>query len=208
MAADTSLQTDDHPSPPSADINGQLAAILDQLQSLSTRIERLEDKLLLVSDVDKYQQLQTYLANGQFKEADGETARLILDTLGKDNESVTPDNMLGFPCNVLRVIDRLWRYYSGDRFGLSVQLNLYLSVGGSIDTLRTQDAKIIEKFGEQVGWRKNGEWQASNYQEWDFSLQAPRGCFPAGWWKSPYGLKMVAYCFMRLLACDLTDVGS
>ncbi|MFN9318845.1 MAG: GUN4 domain-containing protein, partial [Microcystis sp.] len=26
---------------------------------------------------------------------------------------------------------------------------------------------------------------------------------PALWWKSPYGLKMVTFCFTRLIECDL-----
>jgi hypothetical protein len=186
------------------EIANQLSQIQEQLHTLTQRIDRLEDKILLVSDVDRYQQLQTYLASQRFREADAENHRLILDTLSTDSDSLTPDDMSRFPCSVFKVLDRLWRHYSGDRFGFSIQLQAYMNVGGSIDTLRTQDSEVIQKFAEQVGWYKEGAWQGSKYEDWDFSSQAPRGCFPALWWKSPYGFKMVSYCFMRLLSCELT----
>ncbi|EAZ88965.1 GUN4 domain-containing protein [Crocosphaera chwakensis] len=185
--------------------NPDLSVILSEVQLLKEKVLYLEEKLKLVSDIHRYSQLQEFLKAGKFKEADQETSRVILDAVNRSREDLTPNDMKQLPCNILQVIDRLWRDYSSDRFGFSVQLRLYLEVGGSLDTLRSQNVNILEKYGDRVGWRKNGQWQGNNYHNWDFSLSAPQGAFPAIWWKSPYGFKMATFCFMRLIECELVQ---
>lgn len=187
----------------SQETNSDLSEILTELQSLKEKVTYLEEKLKLVSDIDRYSQLQDFLKAGKFKEADQQTTKVILDAVNRSRDDLTPDDMKKLPCNILQVIDRLWRDYSGDRFGFSVQLRLYLEVGGSLDTLRSQNVDILGKYGDRVSWRKNGQWQGNNYDNWDFTLSAPVGCFPATWWKSPYGFKMATFCFMRLIECEL-----
>ena len=181
-----------------------LAEILSELHSLRNKVTNLEEKLKLVSDINRYSQLQEFLKAGNFKEADQETSRVILDAVNRSRDDLTPNDMKQLPCTILQVIDKLWRDYSSDRFGFSIQLRLYTEVGGSLDTLRAQNMGILEKYGDRVGRRKNGKWQGDNYPNWDFSLSAPEGSFPAIWWKSPYGFKMATFCFMRLIECDLT----
>ncbi|ACK68012.1 GUN4 domain protein [Rippkaea orientalis PCC 8801] len=185
------------------DINSKLAEILTQVQTLNKRVSYLEETIKLLSDVDRYGNLQQLLIAGKFKEADEETTRVILEAVNRTRDNLKPDDMSKFPCSTLRVIDRLWCDYSQNRFGLSIQLSIYLEIGGNLDTLRSQDVAMLEKYGDRVGWRKNGQWQGDNYPNWDFSLSAPIGCFPAIWWKSPYGLKMANFCFMRLISCNL-----
>lgn len=187
------------------EINPDLSEILGELQFLKDKVAKLEEKLKLVSDIDRYSQLQEFLKARNFKEADLETSRVILDAVNRSRDDLTPNDMKQLPCNILQVIDRLWRDYSGDRFGLSIQLRLYIEVGGSLDTLRAQNMSILEKYGDRVGWRKNGQWQGDNYPNWDFSVSAPEGSFPAIWWKSPYGFKMATFCFMRLIECELVQ---
>ncbi len=182
-----------------------LAEILSEIKSLKDKVTNLEEKLKLVSDINRYSQLQEFLKAGKFKEADQETSRVILDAVNRSRDDLTPNDMKQLPCTILQVIDKLWRDYSNDRFGLSIQLRLYMEVGGSIETLRAQNMGILEKYGDRVGWRKNGKWEGGNYDNWDFSLSAPEGSFPAIWWKSPYGFKMATFCFMRLIECDLTN---
>jgi hypothetical protein len=58
-------------------------------------------------------------------------------------------------------------------------------------------------FAQQVGWLVEGKLRFEDYDHWDFSLNAPAGIFPAIWWKSPYGLKMVTFFFIRLLDCRI-----
>jgi hypothetical protein len=188
-----------------SDLNTQLADILAQLKSLSERVTLIEARQMLVPDIERYGQLQQLLVNGNFKEADEATSQVILETAARTRDTLTPEDMMQIPCNVLRVIDRLWTNYSGDRFGFSTQLKLYHAVGGSINTLRTQDVDTIRKFGDIVGWRANDAWRMEDYEHWNFSLSAPEGCFPALWWKSPYGLKMATFCFTRLLECNLLE---
>ena len=182
-----------------------LAEILNEVKLLKDKVTNLEEKLKLVSDINRYSQLQEYLKAGKFKEADQETSRVILDAVNRSRDDLTPNDMKQLPCTILQVIDKLWRDYSNDRFGLSIQLSLYMEVGGSIATLRAQNMGILEKYGDRVGWRKNGKWEGGNYDNWDLSLSAPEGTFPALWWKSPYGFKMATFCFMRLIECDLTN---
>ncbi len=185
------------------EVNPQLTEILAQIQSLSARVSQVEEQLMLVTDITRYIGLQEFLSQGNFKDADLETTRVILETIGRNRDNLTPEDMSRFPCAVLQVVDRLWQHYSNHRFGFSVQLKIYQDVGGNPDTLRAQSMEMIQKFGEQLGWRVEGEWRMNDYDQWDFSLSAPMGCFPANWWRSPYGLKMVTFCFLRLIECDL-----
>ncbi|MDV2999017.1 MAG: hypothetical protein N5P05_000623 [Chroococcopsis gigantea SAG 12.99] len=186
--------------------NTQLADVLRELQFLKDKVADIEGKLMLVPDIERYGKLQQALSIGDLKGADLQTTAVILETAGKNRETLTPEDMSTFPCNVLMVIDRLWKTYSHDRFGFSVQLALYQSAGGSINSLRRQDMEVLRKFGEQVGWRENEEWVIrSTYDTWDFSLSRSPGSFPAAWWDSPYGVKMVTFCFLRLLECNLTQ---
>lgn len=188
---------------PETSTEERLASALQQIQSLSERLTVVEERLMLVTDIDKYQALQINLKRGNFQAADRETSDVILATAAKDRDSLTPEDILKIPCGVFQVIDRLWTTYSKGRFGFSVQLSLYLEGGGSIDTLRTQDSQLISKFCDRVSWYAGGKSRAESYPDWDFSLAAAPGCFPAIWWKSPYGLKMATYCFMRLLTCGI-----
>lgn len=189
------------------DYSERIAALeqkIQGLEKLADRIELLEDKMALVTDIDRYEKLQELLAAKEFKAADLETSKLILGlTRHDDMDNVTPNDVKKLPCNALRVIDRLWLNNSDNRFGYSVQTGIYLSVGGNAATLQTQDVETFQKYGDLVGWRVNNQWQGNNYNNWNFSLTAPRGCFPADSWKSAYGLKMATYFLTRLLECEL-----
>ena len=72
---------------------------------------------MLVPDIERYGKLQQFLAEGNFREADAETLRVILETAGRTRDTLTPEDMMRFPVNVIRVLDRLWKNYSGDHFG-------------------------------------------------------------------------------------------
>lgn len=171
-------------------------------QGLTERIARLEDVLPLITDVERYQTLQMLLKTGKLREADEETVNLILQEAGTPNrDDLPPDAVKLFPCSVLRVIDRLWTTYTGGRFGFSVQLKLYQEVGGNLETAIAQDATILRKLGDRVGWRENDQWQTLD--QVGHNLNDPVGCYPIVWWNSPYGTKMVNYFMIRLLTCEL-----
>jgi hypothetical protein len=194
-------------SEPEIDYNDRLTQLeekIKEITQLEQRIKKLEDRLTLVTDIDRYQKLQEFLEAKQFKAADLETKNLILAITGhRDMDDVTPVDIKQISCDSLRVIDRLWLNNSEQRFGYSVQLGIYLSLGGNAGTLQTQDIEIFQKYGDAVSWRVNNQWEINNYDNWDFSLEAPRGCFPAVSWQSAYGLKMATNFLTRLLECEL-----
>ncbi|MBW4463165.1 MAG: GUN4 domain-containing protein [Nodosilinea sp. WJT8-NPBG4] len=171
-------------------------------QGITERVARLEDALTLVTDVERYQPLQRLLKTGKLREADEETVRVILQEAGTpDREDLTPDAVRLFSCNVLRVVDRLWTTYTGGRFGFSVQLQIYQSVGGTLETALIQDTVILNRLAEQVGWRQDDQWKTIDQARHD--LDDPVGCYPIVWWDSPYGSKMVNYFLSRLFTCQL-----
>ncbi|WP_013323085.1 GUN4 domain-containing protein [Gloeothece verrucosa] len=174
-----------------------------QLEKIQESINKIESNFTLIEDIDRYSPLRNLLSVGDFKAADLETTRVLLEIAGEDRQSLTPDDIRKFPCSAIRVIDRLWKIYSDDRFGFSIQLQIYQEIGGTRESLIAQDMGLLIKFGDQVGWRENGEWQGSTYEQWNFSLSAPKGCFPVKWWSSPYGAKMVNFFFVRLLECQV-----
>jgi hypothetical protein len=185
----------------------ELLARISQIESsLSERVsqleERLEEALMLLPDTYRYGKLRDLLADGKWKEADLETTKIMIEITGKDSqEEITPADIQIFPCNAIRAIDRLWTKYSNHRFGFSVQLRLYQSLGGSIDTIRSQSNEFLARTSNTIGWRKDNK--RIEYDDFDFSLSAPEGGLPGDWWQSPYGAKMANFLLARLLACEL-----
>ncbi|VXD25608.1 GUN4-like family [Planktothrix serta PCC 8927] len=122
----------------------------------------------------RYQKLQQLLAAGQWKEADQETATVMLQVAGREEDGyLNVDSINNFPCEDLRTIDQLWVKYSMSRFGFSVQKKIWLEFGGKVDY------ETECKLGDRVGWRKNGSWM--NHHDLTFTLQAPTGHLPAFW---------------------------
>ncbi len=172
---------------------------------LSERVAKLEEKLdqvvILLSDIYRYQNLRDLLAAGKWREADAETAKVMLEISGKtDKENLTPDDVIKFPCSVIGVIDQLWTKYSNGRFGFSVQQKIYTSMGGT-DDISQIDMNVLNTTGEKFGWRLNNKWIP--YQDLNFSIEAPSGSFPVAWWDSPYGAKLAVYFLARLKACNI-----
>ncbi|NJO78982.1 MAG: GUN4 domain-containing protein [Cyanobacteria bacterium RM1_2_2] len=194
---------------PESEVITRLSAIEAQLQqfgqiltTLSDRLQLSEQSLMLVTDVQRYQRLQDLLAAGDLVEADWETIRVIQAVTGEPNlEDITPDDMRQFPCSALRVVDNLWKTHSDGRFGFGVQIKIYQEVGGTLESTISQDRQLIEKFGEQVGWRVNEKWLKCD--DLDYTLNAPVGCHPSRWWNSPFGSKMTNFFFNRLITCGI-----
>jgi serine/threonine protein kinase len=141
-----------------------------------------------------YQQLENLLAAGNYRQADRETWQLMLQISGRKQQGcLTLASVQQFPLPALKQIDRLWQEYSNGYFGLTIQQQIYQSLGGSKDF----DYRLWQRFGESVGWYKQGKWL--NYSELSFVLSAPVGHLPAccvdafnragiergvcGWWR-------------------------
>lgn len=105
--------------------------------------------------ISRYAQLEEYLKTQQWKEADQETYRLMITTVGKEEgQWFDREELLNFPCEELRTIDSLWVKYSQGKFGFSVQKKIYVECGATLDGNYPGD-KIWDKFCNRVGWRKD-----------------------------------------------------
>ncbi|CBN58386.1 MULTISPECIES: GUN4 domain-containing protein [Kamptonema] len=165
----------------SASVAKQAESPLSPKSKLVTDTTPIEPDVPLKSErgID-YTKLRDLLAAGKWKEADEETARVMLKVAGREKEGWLDSSSIdNFPCEDLRTIDQLWVKYSNGRFGFSVQKRIYQSLGGT----RQYDSKIWEAFGDRVGWRVNKSWLG--YDELKFNTQAPaEGHLPSwgGWW--------------------------
>ncbi len=111
---------------------------------------------------EKYHTLADLLATGQWREADEETYRLMITTVGKEEgQWFNNKDLKNFPCEDLLILDRLWVQYSNGKFGFSVQKKIYVECGARLDGKYPSD-KIWEKFGDRVGWRKDNNWVSSS----------------------------------------------
>ncbi|MBE9142515.1 serine/threonine-protein kinase [Planktothrix mougeotii] len=154
-----------------------------------------------------YHKLEQLLKAGNWKEADQETAKKMLEVAGRIKEGyLRVEDIDNFPCEDLRTIDQLWVKYSNGRFGFSVQKCIYQSLGGT----RSSDRKVWEVFGEQVGWRVNGNFLF--YKDLNFHQTAPVGHLPCGrilhWrmhptrWRMDSGEARISSLASRLVDCN------
>jgi serine/threonine protein kinase len=145
------------------------------LNQLSTSEQTVKTHQPSVTVPSQYQKLEKLLAEGKWKEADEETARVMLAIAKREKEGwLRVEDIDNFPCNDLYNIDRLWLKYSNGKFGFSVQKRIYQCYGGT----REYNREIWEKFGDKVGWRKGGDWLY--YTDITFDKKAPEGHLPCG----------------------------
>jgi len=120
-----------------------------------------------------YTKLRDLLKQHKWKEADAETATVMLQVANRTKEgSLREKDIDNFPCEDLRTIDRLWVKYSNGRFGFSVQAKIYCGLGGT----RDYNKRVLDVFGDKVGWRVNNEW--IYYRDVTFDLKSPQGYLP------------------------------
>ncbi len=166
---------------------GVVAQQIDKSKGLAISIEALKkiwhsmpvDLLKTDNPGVDYTRLRDLLAVGKWKQADRETANLILKVAEREQEGwLRNEDMENFPCQDLRTIDALWIKYSNGHFGFSVQQRIWQEVGGKVD-------KATENLlGDRVGWRVKSNWLPYDY-DWlgysnmTFSLNAPQGHLPA-----------------------------
>lgn len=126
-------------------------------------------------DVD-YTKLRDLLAVSNWKEADIETAKLMLQVMQKNywNE-VYQEDIENFPCQDLHIIDRLWEQYSYGYFGLRIQQTIWSEIGGQVDY------ETEKKLADRLGWRKDGKWLDYEALTFQLSPMTPMGHLPAKW---------------------------
>jgi hypothetical protein len=174
-----------------------LSQRIEKFSKLEELIDRLQDNFLMIADIDTFLRLRNLLAEGKFKEADEETTNVLMGYIRKTSETISPDDIENYPEGPLKIVDRLWRKYSDDRFGLSIQLQKYKDVGGDLNTLIAQDTDLFLQFCDRVGWRQNDKLIVR--ENWEVSPDAPEGFLPLSFWVTPYGLKIANFILARLL---------
>ncbi len=161
------------------------------------------DDVKLISAVGMdYTRLREMLAAGKWREADEETARVMLAVAGREKERyLDSESIEKFPCPDLRTLDQLWVKYSQGHFGFSVQKRIWLDCGGKVDV------DTGKKLGDRVGWR-GGSWKGSG--DITYSLKAPQGHLPG--WLGGYSLVELRYdeigvwlgwFFSRVQSCSM-----
>lgn len=132
-----------------------------------------------------YRKLQTFLALGKWREADEETAAIMLKISNREKEGwLRVEDIQQFPTQDLRIIDQLWIKHSHSRFGFSVQKNILQRLGGN----QHSNYETLCLLGDAIGWRSQGAWVS--YDDFIFDeRRAPVGHFPSGyvfcevgWW--------------------------
>jgi len=128
-----------------------------------------------------YAKLDNMLSAKQWKDADHETAQKMWEVADRLQErSLRVEDFEKIPCEDLRTIDVLWKKYSKEHFGFSVQSRIWQSSDVNAD---------LGKFVARVGWgqlENNGSSFYYYYMDGiPFDLSQPAGHLP--WAPTYYG---------------------
>jgi hypothetical protein len=147
-------------------------------EKFSSELDALFKTLRTVAKTSKYYHLEELLQSKQWRDADKETYRLMITTVGKETgQWFDAEDLSNFSCEDLRVLDGLWVRYSEGKWGFSVQKRIWQECGspGPYDG-KTKSRWEWEQFTERVGWRKDGNWLEYKNFSW-----SERGELPCGW---------------------------
>ena len=137
-------------------------------------------------DLDR---LDDLIRHGRYRDADRETLRLVLQSAGRDPQSIrthllSPDDIGRIATDDLLDIDECWRRHSGGQFGFLAQLEAAENANW--------DATA---FANIVGWHPQDRWLY--YSEARWTSAAPRGHLPilgpAGGIEPPWRVTAGAY---------------
>jgi len=146
-----------------------------------------------------YSQLRDLLASGQWREANSETDRVLLEASGRrvseDRLSfayLTLQDIERFPCTDLKTIDELWLYWSDNRYGFSVQNRIWNRLSNEINSMENRVNSFIREVGRLGGEEK--EFNDGFYPNPVWGLGFPTLIFAAqhGWvvgWATPPGIQ-------------------
>ena len=153
--------------------------ILTSIPSHAQKVNRVEDVVEKTNKVSqnltsRYARLESLLKAQDFRAADQETTRVMLAVANREG-SLRIEDAEKFPCKELRSIDQLWLKYSGGKFGISVQQQIYQSLRGTKEFNRD----VWRSMADRVGWRQEGKWLS--YTDFNFTQTAPLGHLPTLW---------------------------
>lgn len=122
-----------------------------------------------------YSELEKFLVEGEWREADLATFRILGNRCGinasPDGEQICQDGISAIPLVELKAIDKLWSRYSNGHFGYTAQLSITRKIKYSWENAE-RNQKSWSNFCDQVGWN-------TGFSALNFSLEAPKGHLPA-----------------------------
>lgn len=132
-----------------------------------------------------YTELRDLLKAKKWSEADIQTYKLVKQIVNiakqrNRNIFIELKTIAEFSCSDIRTIDKLWKKYSGNKFGFSPQQTVWQNVNQNGDF----STQAWRRFATKVGW-KEGEVNSSSgyllFEELTFNPEsAPKGHLP--WW--------------------------
>lgn len=118
-----------------------------------------------------YASLTRLLKKKDWKSADNETMEVILGIIKRrQEEKIRTKDVKDLPCSDLLKMNELWLEGSHNHFGFSIQRDIWLNL----------EKKDFYSFANEVGWYQyeTNSWLQS-YDDFSFSLDAPRGHLPS-----------------------------
>ena len=106
------------------------------LQELNPPVSSPSSKIITsIQTGINYAKLSNFLAEGRWREADEETANLILQVSQRETEGLlTVENIEKLPGEFLCNVDRLWKETSNGRFGFSTQKRIWQDTSSNSST--------------------------------------------------------------------------
>jgi hypothetical protein len=123
-----------------------------------------------------YIEIKALMDAGEWKAANTAATSLALAVAGRANAGwFDRASIKHFPCSDLFFLDALFSTYSGGRFGIRAQHEVFSELAAA--DLNADADTLFQRFADAVGWRQDGEWlgYADLFQDVD---SAPRGHLP------------------------------
>lgn len=104
------------------------------------------------------------------------------------------------PCADIFEIDRLWRKFSNQQFGFSIQYQIWQDLGGYPEQIYCSD-KTLEQYTTQVGWCIKDEQNYLLKNQIKYDNDAPLGHLPFWFYCWSGGLSGCSIVFSRIGIC-------
>lgn len=121
-----------------------------------------------------YSSLESLLQAQQWRAADEETGRILLEIMGKQDSYVDPEDIEALPCEELRNIDALWAQYSDGKFGFAAQQNVWQQLRSPASSFED-----LQRFTTRVGWASFINGSLFGYDQLSFDDMALPASLPA-----------------------------
>ncbi|AHJ30970.1 GUN4 domain-containing protein [Nodularia spumigena CS-584] len=133
-----------------------------------------------------YAHLTAFIKAEEWEKADRQNWELLLQNwVNGGRRLIPPGYGIRLNCADLKRMDQIWQENSGGKFGYSVQLQMIKSVGETPKSIY-ESIRVNKKyqawtnFTTAVGWQTKPGFDGDfKYENLNFSLNAPRGHFPA-----------------------------